>query len=93
MYARGETGLQHITWFVDDLDHETIRLEGLGFPVLKTCRLPSIGSMRLAWFDARSLLGVMIEVYEESNMMRRLYAKVARAADGWNGRDVLRSLR
>jgi methylmalonyl-CoA/ethylmalonyl-CoA epimerase len=92
MYPRGETGLQHMTWFADDLDLETARLEALGFPVVMTGRLPSMGRMRLAWFDARALLGVMIEVYEESDLMRRLYSKVARAAQGWDGSDPLHSL-
>lgn len=92
MYAPGETGPQHLTWFADDLDAETARLAGLGFDTVMTCRLPSMGGMRIAWFDTRPLLGVMAEVYEESDLMRRLYGKVARAADGWDGRDPLRPL-
>lgn len=92
MFAPGETGVQHITWFADDLDAETARLQDLGFAVVKTCRLPSMGGMRLAWFDTRPVFGVMLEVYEESDLMRRLYAKVARAAHEWDGSDPLRHL-
>jgi hypothetical protein len=92
MYAPGETGLQHLTWFVDDLDVETARLEALGYDAVMTCRLPAMRRMRIAWFDTRPLLGVMAEVYEESDVMRRLYRKVARAAEGWDGRDQPRPL-
>jgi hypothetical protein len=92
MFGPGESGLQHLTWFADDLDQETVRLRDLGFPVVTSCRLPSMGGMRLAWFDTRSMLGVMVEVYEESNLMRRLYAKVARAAEDWDGSEPLRAL-
>ena len=92
MYAPGETGVQHLTWFADDLDAETRRMQALGFEMVMTCRLPAVGGMRLAWFDTRKLLGAMVEVYEESDLMRRFYHRVARTADGWKGEDPVRSL-
>jgi hypothetical protein len=91
MYAPGETGLQHLTWFADDLDGEARRLEEMGFDTVMTCRLPAVGGMRLAWFDARKLLGAMVEVYEESELMRRLYRRVAKAAEGWRGENPIRA--
>jgi hypothetical protein len=91
MYAPGETGLQHLTWFADDLDAETRRLEEMGFDTVMTCRLPAVGGMRLAWFDARKLLGAMVEVYEESELMRGLYRRVAKAAEGWRGENPIRA--
>jgi hypothetical protein len=92
MRAAGQTGLQHVTWFSDDLDAETARMAGLGFQEVMTATLPVMGGMRIAWFDARALLGCMVEVYEESDLMRRFYRRVARAADGWDGSDPLRPL-
>ena len=92
MFAPGQTGLQHLTWFADDIDAETQRLEALGFPTVMTCRLPAVGGMRLAWHDARSVTGAMIEVYEESKLMRKFYQRVAQAAEGWDGTDPIRAL-
>jgi hypothetical protein len=92
MYASGETRVQHLTWFAYDLDAETRRMEALGSETVMTCRLPAVGGVRLAWFDTRKFLGAMVEVYEESDLMRRFYHRVARAADGWKGEDPVRSL-
>jgi len=92
MFAPGQTGLQHITWFVDDIDAETRRLNALGFDTVMTCRLPAVGGLRLAWYDTRKILGAMVEVYEEGDLMRRFYKRVARAAEGWNGENPVRSL-
>ena len=92
MFAPGQTGLQHITWFVDDIDAETRRLNALGFDTVMTCRLPAVGELRLAWYDTRKVFGAMVEVYEEGDLMRRFYSRVARAAEGWNGENPVRSL-
>jgi len=45
-----------------------------------------------AWFDTRVVLGAMVEVYEESDLMRRFYRRVAQAAEGWSGENPIRSL-
>ncbi len=92
MFAPGTGGLQHVTWFADDLDAEGARLRALGFDEVMTCSLPAVGGTRLAWYDARPLLGCMVEVYEEADLMRRFYRRVARAAEGWDGADPLRLL-
>jgi hypothetical protein len=85
-------GPQHVTWFADDLDTEGRRLRSLGFDEVMTARLAAMGGMRIAWYDARPLLGCMVELYEESAMMRRFYRRIARAAEHWDGTDPLRSL-
>ena len=92
MFAPGQTGLQHITWFVDDIDAETRRLNALGFDTVMTCRLPAVGGLRLTWYDTRKVFGAMVEVYEEGDLMRRFYSRVARAAEGWTGENPVRSL-
>jgi hypothetical protein len=92
MFVPGQTGIQHLTWWADDLDGEARRLEALGFPTVMTCRLPSVGGMRMAWFDSRLALGTMVEVYEESEEVRDLYRRVAKAAEEWKGDDPIRSL-
>lgn len=93
MFAPGQTGIQHLTWFATDLDAETRRLNGLGFKTVMTCRLPAIGGMRLAWwYDTRKVVGAMVEVYEDCDLMRKFYRRVAKAAEGWTGEQPVRSL-
>ncbi len=92
LLADGVTGVQHMTWFADDLDAEGARLRALGFDELMTARLPVMNDMRIAWFDARPLLGCAVEVYEETAVMRKFYARIAKASVDWDGRDPLRSL-
>jgi hypothetical protein len=92
MRDAGHVGLQHVTWFADDLDTEGERLRRLGFDEVMTARLSMMGGMRIAWYDTRPLLGCMAEIYEESRLMRRFYQRVADAAVDWDGRDPLRRL-
>lgn len=92
MFAPGQTGIQHLTWFADDLDAEARRLNAMGFDTVMTCRLPAVGGMRLAWFDTRKVLSAMVEVYEDCDLMRRFYRRVAKAAEGWSGDNPIRSL-
>ena len=46
--------------------------------------------MRYAFHDARAQLGHLLEVYEPSPGVLRLYDKVADAAVGWDGGDPVR---
>jgi hypothetical protein len=92
MKQAGHVGVQHVTWFADDIEAEGRRLVGLGFDEVMTARLPLMGGMRIAWYDTRPLLGCMVEIYEESELMRRFYRKIARASEGWDGSDRLRRL-
>lgn len=92
MYAPGESGIQHMTWFAPDLDAEIDRMNSLGFDTVMTASVPVMQGMRLAWFDTRDPLGVMVEVYEDTDLMRRFYARIRKAAEGWDGSDPLRGL-
>jgi hypothetical protein len=92
MRAAGQTGLQHVTWFADDLEREGQRLRRRGFDEVMTASLPVMRGMRIAWFDTRPLLGCMAEVYEDSTLMRRFDRRIADAATGWHGSEPLRPL-
>lgn len=92
MRAAGHRGLQHVTWFAEDLDAEGLRLRNLGFDEVMTATLPAMAGMRIAWYDTRPLLGCMAEIYEESRLMRRFYQRIADAALGWDGSRPLRPL-
>ncbi len=92
MLTTGHIGPQHVTWYAPDLDAEGARLAASGFDEVMTASLPVMGDMRIAWYDTRALLGSMVEVYEDSPLMRRFYKKVADAAVGWDGSRRLRPL-
>ena len=92
MVAAGQTGLQHVTWFASDIEAEGRRLVRLGFDEVMTARLPVMGDVRIGWWDARPVLGCMVEVYEESALMRKFYRRIAAASDDWQGDDPLRPL-
>ena len=87
MFATGETGLLQISWLTDDLAGETERLESLGFPAIWTCLAGE--DLRTIWFDARSMLGTMIEIYKGDPAMSEAFK---RASIGWDGSDPLREI-
>jgi len=37
-------------------------------------------------------LGAMVEVYEDCDLMRKFYQRIAKAAAGWTGENPVRSL-
>lgn len=92
MFAPGQ--IQHVTWMVDDLEAETRRLEAMGFPKVLSVSgiIPgSPGSlMRANMFDAKAVLGIIIEVYEKNDLITLLYSKVAQAAKDWKGENPIR---
>jgi hypothetical protein len=90
-FGGGKFGLHHMTWFPedpDDLDAEGARLEELGWP----CVLDMTGhtGTRALFHDVRAQLGHFIELYVGTPQIRRHYERVARAAQGWDGRDPIR---
>ena len=50
------------------------------------------GGQEFAFHDARHELGHLVELYEPSPAVRRLYAMVADAAADWDGSDPVRHL-
>jgi Glyoxalase/Bleomycin resistance protein/Dioxygenase superfamily len=84
-----ETRIVSFSWFVDDLAAETRRMNSLGFQTAFTASEVSI-DLRMAWFDTRSILGAMAEVYQENPAARLICKKVADAAAGWDGQRPLR---
>jgi hypothetical protein len=83
--------LASVSWFVPDMEAETARLEALGFPLIWSCNVFD-ETLSAKWFDATSLLGCCIEVFNENPMMRRAFAQCRQAAAGWNGDRPLRPM-
>jgi len=90
MFKPGQTGVQHMTYWADDLGEEIHRWNKMGFETAMTCSLPDVDGMRLAWFDTRPLFGIMIEAYEINDMMRDIYKMIKDTVDTWTGEDPLR---
>jgi hypothetical protein len=82
------SGIHHVATFVASVDDERRRLSELGWPPVMTAETAS--GLRYAFHDARPQLGHLLEVYEPSPGVLRLYAMVAEAAHGWSGDDPVR---
>jgi hypothetical protein len=86
--VRRTTGIHHMATFVASIDAERERLDALGWPPVMTAETAS--GLRYAFHDARDHLGHLLEVYEASEGVLRLYDMVADAARGWDGADPVR---
>ena len=73
-------GIHHVATFVESIDDEQRRLVGLGWPAVMTAETAS--GMRYAFHDARAQLGHLLEVYEPSPGVLRLYAQGRRRRSG-----------
>jgi hypothetical protein len=77
----------HVGWLADSLEQETARLQAAGFSAFHAGRT---GPASAVWFDGGPLFGHPVEVLERRPEIVGFYAGIAAAAEGWDGRDVLR---
>lgn len=84
---RQSTGIHHVACFVDDLSQTIDRLAQAGGRVVMDARTPEV---RFVFVDPGPDFGHMIELYEETPYMAKLYAKVREASVGWDGSDPIR---
>ena len=89
-YGSGREGLHHAALFVDDLDAAVARFEIEGAPLAQLS--VTSGGTAFAFVDTRARLGHMLELYEPTPQLTGFYDFVAAAAQGWDGRDLLREL-
>lgn len=92
MFPHGseKEGLHHAALFVDDLQSEIARFASQGAP-LAQLSVTQTGTA-FAFVDTRASLGHMLELYEPTAQLTGFYDYVAAAAQGWDGRDLLREL-
>ncbi|MFN3863170.1 MAG: VOC family protein [Erythrobacter sp.] len=83
-------GLHHAALFVDDLEGAIARFEAEGAPLAQLSVTAS--GTAFAFIDNRASLGHMLELYEPTAPLTSFYDFVAAAAQGWDGRDLLREL-
>lgn len=86
---RGGEGLHHFAEICPDIEASIAAAEALGHPLL--CRSGTVQTPA-AFIDARADLGHLIELVQDSPQLRYLYDFVAKAAEGWDGTDPVRSL-
>jgi hypothetical protein len=83
-------GLHHAALFVADLEAEIARFAGEGAPLAQLS--VTTGGTAFAFVDTRASLGHMLELYEPTAQLTGFFDFVAQAAQGWDGRDVIREL-
>jgi catechol 2,3-dioxygenase-like lactoylglutathione lyase family enzyme len=77
----------HVAWLADDLTAESRRLVATGLELFHTGRS---GPVRAHWFDARQTLGHHVEVLQATPELIGFYDLIARTAQDWDGREILR---
>ena len=82
------SGIHHVATFVESIDGEQARLTEIGWGPVMTAETAS--GMRYAFHDSRPQLGHLLEVYEPSDSVLRLYRMVADASTDWDGEDPVR---
>ncbi len=89
-WGSGAEGLHHAALFVDDLDAEIARFDAEGAPLAQLS--VTTGGTAFAFVDTRARLGHMLELYEPTEQLTGFYGFVAEAAQGWDGKDLVREL-
>jgi hypothetical protein len=89
-FGSGREGLHHAALFVDHLDAEIARFAAEGAPLAQLS--VTAGGTAFAFVDTRASLGHMLELYEPTEQLTGFYDFVAAAAQGWDGRDLVREL-
>lgn len=88
VFADGEQGIHHVCSFVDDVEVEIRRYQGLGFDIAMTGSI--VGETPVVYVDTRPMIGVMTELMGRSGPVSTMYGAIADAADGWDGTDPVR---
>ncbi|MGA9275922.1 VOC family protein [Ilumatobacter sp.] len=86
----GTSGVHHVASFVDDLDTASAQLSADGFE--RRLFAHTAGGQGFAFHDARSTLGHLLEIYEQTAGLTRFYSMVRDAAVDWDGTDPIRVL-
>jgi catechol 2,3-dioxygenase-like lactoylglutathione lyase family enzyme len=87
--ASGRNAINHVGITAEDPAAESARLESLGFGLCMHARL---GEVEFFWHDATEAFGYCIEVISAEPGIDAFFDTVANGAEGWDGRDPIRSL-
>ena len=83
----GQMGFHHMCVWTHDIDADSSYFEGLGYATANRGR---VGDVEFAYFDARPLMGCMLEVVTRKEGVVERFAQIADAAVAWDGKDPIR---
>ncbi len=85
----GQSGLHHMALYCSDYDATLAAYAQAGAEVAFSGLM--MGS-RVCWVDTTSRLGFMIELIEENDVAKAVFSQFRAAAQGWDGKNPIRSL-
>jgi hypothetical protein len=88
VFPPGASGLHHLAFFADELDHTVRELVKRGYELAMSAR--TTGGVEFHFIDARTTHGHFLELYRPTDRLLAFYAMVAGAAAGWDGSDAVR---
>ena len=89
LHPTGSEGFHHVAMIVPDVAQEVERYRALGFEVGFTGRF---GSAEFAYVDTSPAIGHMTEILPDNAMLRGFFGTVRRAAEEWDGTEIIREL-
>ncbi|MEN3950782.1 VOC family protein [Iodidimonas sp. SYSU 1G8] len=87
MFPNGKEGFHHVAFFCDDYEAERDAFVAAGYPVASEFTV-GFGA-KICYVDARDSLGHMLELYPESDIIRGMYEQTRRAAETWDGKELI----
>ncbi len=84
----GREGLQHLAYWTEQYDADMQRLVAAGYVVGQSGCIGESG--RFAYFDTEAHSGTVVELSEISGPKGRFFAKIAEAAESWDGSEPVR---
>lgn len=89
-FTRETVGVHHVAHFVDDLAAALAAARKAGVEV--ALEASTATGTEFAMLDLRARLGHMVELYAPDGGLAKFYRHVARAAEGWDGTEPLRTI-
>jgi hypothetical protein len=89
-HGSGKAGLHHVACFVESLDAAITECAAAGMPLAHYAETAT--GTPFAFVDASASLGHMLELYQPGPGLTGFYAMVAAAAQGWDGKDPIRTV-
>ena len=86
----GRSGLHHLAIFVDDVKAELARFERAGCPTALYAEMND--GFAFAMIDVSAETGHMLEIYQPLAQLTGFYEIVAKAAQGFDGSDPVRTI-
>ncbi|WP_232332867.1 VOC family protein [Novosphingobium aquimarinum] len=81
--AKGQSGFHHLAIYTDAYDHVYARYMDEGF---LTAVNGTFGGYRFSYIDTSPAIGCMVELIEANSLQGDFFARIAAAADGWDGK-------